>query len=855
MEEKNWHSLPIIEVANDFNVSLTEGLSDKEAENRRLRFGLNKLPEKRKASNLSLVLSQLKSPLIYILLLAGVVTFIFGSKTDSLIIFTAVFINTAFGYWEEKKSVNVLDALKKSLRTKAVVWREKRKKETYQEYVVPGDVIVLSPGDKVPADARIFRANELKVSEAILTGEWLPVKKTTEPLSEKTPLAERRNMVFKGSLVEDGEGMAIVVNIGEKTEIGKIASTVRKTREEKTPLQKKLVVLGKFIGLSIAIACLFIFVSGIIEGNNPVEMFEVSVAIAVGGIPEALPVMMTIVLAIGMERLLRKKGLVRKLSSVETLGSTSVICFDKTRTLTKGTMEAQKIYSRNKNLLWKILTLCSDAFVENPKENPEKWKIKGSPTGKALFFGGMKNGFLKPEIEKKSKLISVLPFNSTRKYVLNLREENGEKFLYIIGAPEVILSKSKNKEDWQEKIEKMADEGLRVVAAGFKKVSSESANLDKEAFGFEFVGLVGLSDPLREGIERAVSVCQKAGLKPIIITGDSRKTAKTIANKAGFNISDEEIIEGGELNKLNEKDFLKIVDKIRIYARTEAKDKIKIIHAWQKKGEVVAMVGDGVNDAPAIKKADIGVALGSGTEAAKEASDLILLNDSFKIIIRAIEQGRVVLDNLRKSITYILSDSFASVILIGFATIIFGWPLPVLPAQILWNNFVEDTLPDIAYAFEPGEKGIMKRKPIPLKAPLLNKEIKYLIFFTGLIDQFTTLFVFWLMWKIMGLNLDYVRTIIFGSICLDTAFVVYSYKNLRKNIWKIKIFSNKWLVLSSIVVFVSFSAAVYIPFLQKILHTVSLGIRSWLFLVFLSLVSVAMIEGTKWFFITRKETE
>ncbi|HDM31878.1 MAG TPA: HAD family hydrolase, partial [bacterium] len=689
--------------------------------------------------------------------------------------------------------------------------------------------------------------------------EWIPSLKTTKVLPKNTHLADRENMVYFGCLVESGQGKAIVVATGKNTETGKIATLLKETKEEKTPLQKKLVHFSKIIGILIGIICIFIFIGGIIREKHILEMFEASVAIAVGGIPEALPVVMTVVLAVGMERILRKKGLIRKLASVETLGSTQIICFDKTRTLTEGKMEVAEISAKDKNLALKIAVLCNECFIENPEAPAQEWKIKGSPTDTALIKEGAKRGLLKPELEKNSILLDWLPFDSKFKYQASLRKENGKTFLYLNGAPEKILEISENQKLWKKKLEAMTQKGLRVIGLGYQELSSSKGSLlkilERKNFKVQFVGLIGLKDPLRKDVKEAIKLCREAGMRPILVTGDHKLTARAVANEIGLKVKDDEILEGKDLENFSEEDFEKMLEKIKIYARVEPKHKLKIIEAWQKKGKVVAMTGDGVNDAPALKKADIGIALGSGTESAKEVSDLVLLDDSFSTIIKAIEEGRVILDNIRKSIAYVLADAFTSMILIGLGHVILGWPLPILPVQILWNNFIEDTLPDIAYAFEPKEKDVMKRKPSPKEAPLLTKEMKTLIFATGIIDQLVLLALFWLFWAKLGAPLDYVRTIVFGAICIDTAFVVYSYKNLRRNLWKINPFSNPWLNFSSIIVFLAFGFAIYSPWCQKILHTVPLGIKEWVIIVFSAIISLILIEITKWYFISRHETE
>jgi len=864
MKQKHiWHNLSCQEVAKILKVDLKKGLTQQEVENRRKKYGLNLIPEEKPFSRLKTFLDQFKSPLVYILVFAGIITLALGKWTDTVVIFLAVFINALFGFWQESKVSKVLKELKKVLKTKATVIREGQKKEIFQEEIVVGDIIFLKAGDRIPADARLISFEDFSVSEAVLTGEWMPSRKTTDPLPKDTALADRENMVYMGSLVETGEAKAVVVAVGISTEAGKIASLIKETKEEKTPLQKRLSRFAKIIGAVIGIICIFIFFGGLARKGDPLEMFESSVAIAVGGIPESLPIVMTVVLTIGMERILRKKGLVRKLSSVETLGSTEIICFDKTRTLTQGKMELTEVVAKDEKLALKIAVLCNEAFIENPEDQIEEWIIRGSSTDKALLEGAFKKGFLKPELEKESVQILEVPFNSLDKYQLSLRKEGKNLFLYVNGAPERILEKSKNKDKWEKELSNLTAQGLRVVGVGYKKLPLSlkeefqkfPTKIKEEARDFEFVGLLALEDPLREDVVEAIKVCRKAGMRPILVTGDHKLTAKYVAQKIGLRAEKANIIESRELDKLSEDEFREKIEKIDIYARAEPRHKIRIVEAWQEKGKVVAMTGDGVNDAPALKKADIGLALGSGTEVAKESSDLILLNDSFSIIIKAIEEGRVIIDNLRKSISYILADSFTSIVLIGISKVVFGWPLPILPVQILWNNFVEDTLPEISYAFEPKEKEIMEKKPTVFGKSLLTKEMKILIFGTGLIDEFITLFLFWYLWGRLGLSLDYVRTMIFGAICMDTAFVVFCYKSLRKNLWKINLFSNKWLVFSSLMVFLTFSLAIYFPPLQQILHTVPLGIEGWLIIIGVGVLSMFLIEITKWYFISRHLTQ
>ncbi len=848
----HWHNQSVSDVEAVVESNLKMGLTEKDVRKRLKKFGRNRITKQKFSSRLRIFFRQFASPLVIILLIAGAVTFYLDKKTDTLVILIAVIINAGFGFWEENKVSQIFEKLSKRLKTKAFVIRGGRQKKILAEKVVWGDVIFFKTGDKIPADARLIETKNLRVDQSIITGEWLPVGKKTKTLGKDVPLAERDNMVYSGTLVEAGEGKALVTRTGDNTETGKIASFLEKTVKEKTPLQKKLASSGKFITFSIVGVCLLLFVIGILRDESPLQMFEVSIAVAVGGIPEALPVVVTVAMAIGMERLLKKKGLIRRLSSVETLGSTSVICFDKTKTLTQGKMVLEQLETKDEAKLLKIAALCNEAFIENPQADYPDWRINGSPTDKAMLVGALKKGFSKPEIQQKSKEIFKLRFDSERKYQASVIKEDGEYFIYITGAAEKILNFSRRQSDWNKKLKKMAGQGLRVVAAGYKKINfpiKDLSRLERNLKDLEFVGLMAFNDPLRKGIKETVRIAKGAGINPVIITGDHQDTTKTILKKIGMQVKKSQILTGSQLDKLDDEKLAKIISRIKIYARAEPRHKIRIISAWQKEGKTVAMVGDGVNDAPAIKKANIGLAHDSGTEIAKEAADMVLLNDSFNAIVMAVEEGRVILDNLRKSVSYMLADTLTSIIVVGGSKIVFGWPLPILPAQLLWNNIVEDTFPALAYAFEPKEKEVMKRKPLSPKSSFFTKEMKILILFTGLIDEFLILYFFWFVWAKLGYDLDHARTLVFGTICLDTAFVVYSYKNLKKNVWKINPFSNRWLNFSVLIVGVSFLAAVYVPFLQKLLQTTPLNLLDWGMIILICIASVFFIEMTKWFFI------
>jgi P-type Ca2+ transporter type 2C len=845
-----WHNQSIADMEALTESNVKKGLTEKEVRKRLKKFGRNRISQRKLSPRIKIFFHQFASPLVIILLIAGLVTGYLGKYTDTIVILVAVFINAGFGFWEENKVSKIFEKLRNRLQTKAIVLRNGSKKKILAERLVRGDIIFFRAGDKIPADARVVEAKNLRVDQSAITGEWIPVGKKTD---RDTPLAERDNLVYSGTLVEAGEGRGLVIQTGDYTETGKIATFLEETVKDKTPLQKKMASVGKFAAVSISLICLVLFLVGVSRGEDLVQMFEVSIAVAVGGIPEALPVVVTLAMAIGMERLLKKKGLIRRLSSVETLGSTSVICFDKTKTLTQGKMILEKLDTKEEEKLLRIAALCNEAFIENPQEEYMDWKINGSPTDKAMLIGAFKNGMSQPDLQKESREIFKLRFDSKRKYQASVRKEGQAYFIYVTGASEKLLSFSRKKGHWQEKMEKLTEQGLRVVAAGYKKVKYPIKNakqLEEAIKGLHFVGLMAFKDPLRRGIKKTFQVAQKAGINPIIITGDHQNTARMILKEIGIKIKRSQIITGNQLDELSDSGLAKVLAKIKIYARAEPRHKIRIVDAWQKKGKTVAMVGDGVNDAPAIKKANIGLAQGSGTEIAKETADMVLLDDSFRAIIKAVEEGRVILDNLRKSVSYMLGDTLTSVIIVGGSKIVFGWPLPILPAQLLWNNIVEDTFPSLAYAFEPKEKGVMKRKPLSPKSSFFTKEMKILILFTGLIDEFLILYLFWFVWAKLGYDLDHARTLVFGAICLDTSFVVYSYKNLKKNIWQINPFSNKWLNFSVILVAITFLAAVYLSPLQKLLQTTPLNLIDWLMLIAVCIASVFLIEMTKWFFVT-----
>ncbi len=878
MTKKNWHAVDQHEALEALTVTKEQGLSEQKVEKRRERFGWNKLPEKKGSSSLKIIFEQFISPLILVLVIATVVSFAFKKFQDGLFILAAVVFNTLVGFFQEKKASNILLELKKALKSETIVIREGNKKKILQEELVPGDIIVLQAGEKVPADARIIEAQNLRISQAVLTGEWLAQGKTAEKISIKTALADRKNMAYLGTIIETGQGLAVVVGTGTDTETGKVAQMAEGVQEKKTPYQKKLIRFSRLLGIILPLLCVGIFFVGVLSGRDLIEMLEIAIAAAVASVPEGLPITMTVILALGMQRVLKKQGLIRKLSSVETLGSTSIVATDKTLTLTQGKMEIERVESLNQELTLKVAVLCAQGFVENPDKPYSEWKVRGSGTDRGIIVSGAQRGLEKQALENEFEKIEELPFNNERKMTVSLREgavesnNRGKNSLCFFGAPEKLLelSQVKNKKEWEEKLETLTAGGLRVIAAAYKEVDSDYENLENllgpEASikGLNFLGLIGLKDPLREHVKEAIDTCRQAGMRPIIVTGDHLLTAKVVGKKLGFKIKKENVILGDELDELSDQEFREVLDKIDIYARTEPRHKLRIIKAWQEKKEVVAMTGDGINDAPALKKADVGVALGSGTEIAKQASDLILLADDFSTIVQAVKEGRVVLDNIRKVTTYLLSDSLTEILLIAIS-IALGIPLPVTALQILWVNLIEDGMPGMSLAFEPEEEDVMKREPEPRKTPLLTSEMKALMFIVGIIDDLTLVLVFLWLFKGGGVLpelrstlihnrelLTYVRTVVFSALATDTIFVIFACKSLRKNIWEMRLLNNKLLLLSVFVAFVFLLGAIYFPPFQRLLGTVPLTFYDWGLILTISVLAMVMIEITKRIFIVKK---
>lgn len=856
------HSLSIEE---NFKSTNTEknGLSQKEVDIRLEKFGKNTLPKSEKFSIFTIFLNQFKNPLIYILFVAVIISFFADHKIDAIIILVVILITSIMSFFQEYKANQALERLKKMVVYKTKVLRDGIEMVIEQDSVVEGDIILLSPGDKVPADARLFKARNLEAIEALLTGESVPSKKHIDILDENTPLADRENMVYMGTIIARGKAMAIVVNTGIKTELGKIARLVKDTKEEMTPLQKQLSYLGKVIGLILIFANILIFGIGILTGQPIFEMFLTSVAVVVAGIPEALLPAMTVVLAIGMQKLARNKGLVRKMMAAETLGCVSVICTDKTGTLTRGEMRVSEIISEtDDNLLLKIGLLCNNAIIKNPDDEIDKWIVFGDSTERALLLKASENGLIRKILKKEELKIAEIPFDSEYKFMATLHQKDDNNVIYAKGAPEKILNlcskieingkivdlSLERKAEIKKEYENLTRQGLRILSLAYK---TEEKKFDIKNFNREnlnnlcYVGLVGIKDPLRPETKDAINLCASAGIQTIIITGDHKLTAQAIVRELGIEVKEDEILEGKDLDKISDNKLRELVKKIIIFARVEPKHKLRIVKALQENGEVVAMTGDGVNDAPALKKSDIGIAVGSGSDVAKEIADLVLLDNNFHTIVKAVRRGRIIFNNIKKVSLFLLTDAFSAMVLVA-ASVLLRLPLPILPVQILWIKLIESGIPSICLAFEEIDEGVMKEKPRKKNTPILDKEsIKLIVFYAFIMDA-VLLLIFYYFWTISG-DLDYTRTIVFVGLGLTSLFYIYAVRGLRTPIYKMNPFSNKYLVGSTIFGIIMFLVAIYVPFFNEILSTVPLGIKEWSVLIAFAILSIVVFEIGKKF--------
>lgn len=855
------------------------GLTNDQVKARQKKFGKNKLVEAKPPSAFFIFLKQFNNFFTIVLLVAALLSLILREFFDLLIILVAVAFNIIIGFVQELKAAKTIYALRQIVVIRAKVLRSGKIHQILAEDLVPGDIIFIESGDKIPADARLLETVSFFTKEAILTGESIPSKKKADKVfPEKTPLADRENMVYMGTMALAGKATAVVCAIGTKSELGKIAKLVREVKEKPTPLQARMRSLGQQIAIIAFASILLILFGGLSLGISIHEMFLTAVALAVAVIPEGLLVTVVVILTLGMRRILQKKALVRELLAAETLGSTTVICTDKTGTITSGEMRVEKILTHDQEFLeknfrkekrglfeiFKTSLFCNDVLIENDQGPRETWKFLGNPTEVALLYAARLLGMRRADFEKDYRLLDEIPFDSYLKYMAeawqNLKTKKTE--FYVKGSAERTLSFSssflkngevlpldeKTKEKFLAQNAALSEKGFRVLACGAKTMAfRDEMDMKKEAAsGLTFLGLVAIRDPIRKNIKEAVKKCYEAGIKIKMITGDHKKTALAISREIGIEAKEEEILTGEDLDFTPPEELTSKIIFAKIFARVAPKHKLQIVEALQEKKEIVAMTGDGVNDTPALKAANIGIAMGKGSEAAQEASGMILLDNNFKSIEEAVEEGRVIFDNIRKVTLYLLLYAFAKVVLVGGA-MLFGLPLPLLPVQILWMNIVEDGLPDFALAFEREEKEVMKEKPKKIEEQILDPKTKILIFLVGLPASILLFSLYFFLFK-WGYEETHLRSLIFVSMALTSVITAYNCRSLKTSLFKNRLFSNRFLNLAVVFSLLLLVLAVYLPPLQAILKTKPLGFVEWLLALGFAASNMAAIELVKRFF-------
>jgi len=866
----NWHQKEVKTALAELDVP-ADGLTSGEAARRLAKYGPNELVEKAKRSALAMFLDQFRDFMILILIAAAVVSGFVGDLADTIAILVIVILNAVIGFVQEYRAEKAMEALKQMAAPVARVLRDGSVSSVPGSEIVPGDLVLLEAGGIIPADMRLTETAVLKIEEAALTGESVPVEKHIRPLREEMlPLGDRSNMVFKGTVVTYGRGTGVVVGTGMDTELGKIATMLQEEEEVKTPLQKRLTVFGKKIAVAILFICAFIFGVGLLRGEAPVLMFLTAVSLAVAAIPEALPAVITISLALGARKMVEHNALIRKLPAVETLGSVTTICSDKTGTLTLNRMTVEEVYANGKlfksddpeierfDHLLKALALSNDAL---PYSHDDVIGVSGDPTEIALYRVAKEHGFAKADLEKEHPRVSEIPFDSERKCMTTFHRWPGGFMALTKGGVDVMLEKTINvltdhklapidADEISRVNDRMADGGLRVLAVAARLWNEVPDDLSPEHVetGLTFLGLTGMMDPPREEVRQAVALCKSAGIRPVMITGDHPLTARSIARRIGI------IEEGGtvmtcqDLDRLSLEDFESQVEDIRVYARMIPEQKLKIVKALQDRGQSVAMTGDGVNDAPALKRADIGIAMGvTGTDVSKEASHMILLDDNFATIVNAIQEGRMIYDNIRKFIKYLLACNSGEVLTLFIAPLL-GLPLPLQPIQILWMNLVTDSLPALALAVEPAEGEVMKRPPRDPREGIFAHGLGVFCIWVGLL--MAVLCIGLQYWEISAGNDDW-ETMVFTVIVWSQLTTALAVRSEKESLFKLGLFSNKAMLGAVAAGVLLQLAVIYVPSLNPIFDTKPLTAGELFLCTALSFVPLIAIEFEK--FVKRKK--
>jgi len=909
---KSWHAMEIDETMKQLSAKST-GLSQEEVQRRLQQYGTNELQKEKGTSAVKMFIEQFEDLLIVILLIATGLSIYLGEITDAIVIIAIVLACAILGFVEEFRSEKALEALKKMTAPTAMVLRDGKEVKVQTSELVPGDIILLYTGDKIPADSRLLESFNLKIDEASLTGESSPVTKEVTPLPEETPINDRRDMAFTGTVVVYGRGKAVVTSTGMNTEFGKIAKMVQVTEEEETPLEKRMASVGKWIGILSIAVCLAVAFIGIIEGRNILDMILWGISLAVAAVPEALPAVVTGALAIGMYRMAKVNTIVRRLPAVETLGCTSVICSDKTGTMTKGEMTVQRIYvsdqtikvsgvgyepegdflledrkieptDENLRTVLKIAVLCNDSKLEKETET-ERWKIKGDPTEGALVVTAAKAGLWKEELERDAPRIGEVPFSSERKRMTTVHLVSGQKKVaFMKGAPEVVLDKctkiyadgkvrkitAEDKTQMLKVTEAMAMQALRNLGFAFRELP-ESATVfdDKIEKDMTFVGVMGMIDPPREEVKDAIYLCKKAGIRVVMVTGDHRLTAVAVAKELNLLSENElegKVLTGEEMDKISDDQLDEMVENVVIYARVSPEHKMRIVKAWKSKQQVVAMTGDGVNDAPALKMADIGVSMGiTGTEVTKEASDMVLTDDNFASIVKAVKEGREIYGNIKKYLTYLLRCNVMEILVMFIAMI--GVPylagtheveagsvVALTAIQLLWVNLTTDGLPAIALGVDPGDPDLMERKPRDPNESVWTTDVKLYLILTPILMTALLLYGYFMYQPWLGpAQLLEARTQLLTAMILMELANAISARSLKYPVFKVGIFKNKFLWYAVLSSFGLQLIVLYTPGLQSLFGVGSPELIDWAYAILFTAITFCSLEIGKYIATKRRK--
>lgn len=892
----DWYKLSKDELSSQLETDPEKGLTNEEVRARLEKYGHNELQEEEGKSFLTKLKEQFADFLILILIGAALVSFFVGERTDAVVILAIVVINALLGIYQEGKAEKALEALKQMASPTAKVIRNGHIEVVPSKSLVPGDIVILEAGDIVASDLRLLESSNLQIEEASLTGESVPVDKDSDFITqEDVSLGDRHNMAYMSTIATYGRAKGVVVETGHGTEIGKIATAIQSYDDEATPLQNQLNQLGKFLGITTIFICIMVFVVGLFQGREVLEMFMVAISLAVAAIPEGLPAIVTIVLSLGMNKMVKRNAIVKKLLAVETLGSTTVICSDKTGTLTQNEMTAVKVYADGKifdvsgggyepvgefkengqtvdphsigdlETLLSIGVLANDASLD---KDAEGYKIIGDPTEGALVTLAAKANLLKDEMNTSYPRIEEIPFDSARKMMSTIHENYipGKLVSFTKGAPDIVIDRCSHismggkvipfTDELKEEVLKInsmfSRDALRVLASAYKEYSELPSDISPDTIetGMTLVGLTGMIDPPRPEAKEAIKLCKKAGIDTIMITGDYKETAFAIAKDLGMAEHEDQAMMGAELDKLSDEELREVVKNTKVFARVSPDHKVRIVSALKANGEITAMTGDGVNDALALKKADIGVSMGiTGTDVAKNTAELILTDDNFASIVSAVEEGRIIYDNIKKFVFFLLSCNIGEIIIV-FVSILMNLPVPFIPIQLLWLNLVTDSFPALALGVESGDPDIMDRQPRDPKASILDRPMLIGVLVQSLAIGLSSLLAYTTALRIYPDNLALARTITFATLISAELLRAHSSRSQRHSLFKIGFFTNRTMILGTSFSFLLMLIVLYVPFIQPIFDTVTMGFEHWRIVVLYAFIP--LVVGELYKFIDRK---